>query len=117
MAEMLQTTVVAAGDVPAQTSAVAVTPGTNPDIVVNVVRPALALVVRFCNAFLTTWAGLVVAAMTPAGGRLLYTTDFLHTAAICASLAFPGAAVALIKDLVTIFGKLETKFPLMTGNV
>jgi hypothetical protein len=114
---LLQATVVTAGDIPSTVTALATTPNSFPNIAITVVRPVVALLVRFGNAFGTQWLGLVAASFTPAGGKLLYTNDFLHMAVLCASLAFPGAAVASAKDLVTIFGKLETKFPLLTGNV
>ncbi len=98
--------------------AVAVTQGVNePNIVVKVVTPMLASVVRFVNLFLTTFVGLVIAGMTPAGSKLLYTNDFVHLVLICASLAFPGAALGFFKDLVTVFGKLEGKYPLATGSI
>lgn len=117
--EPLQTTVVAAGAVPSQTSATAPTPGNDPDIVVTVVRPMLAVTIRFINAFLTTLTGLVVAAMASnaAGANVIHATTFWHMVLDCATLSVAGAGVDLLKNLVTIFGKLETKFPLMTGNV
>jgi len=99
------------GDVKAQT------PIGLPNVVLVAVQPIVAIAIRFANVYATTWVGLVVAAMTPEGGKLLYTTDFLHTALLCASLAFPGAAVAFVKDLITVFGKLEGKYPLLTGGV
>jgi hypothetical protein len=98
-------------------SQVVATPHGEPNIVIQAVRPIAAIAIRFANAFATAWVGLILAAMTPVGGKLLYTGDFLHAAAVCASLAFPGAAVSAAKDLVTIFGKLEGKYPLLTGGV
>ena len=86
-------------------------------IVVKVIPPAVALLVRFANTFLTTWLGLVGAAMTPAGATVLKATDFAHLAATCASLSVAAAAVDLAKNLVTVFGKLEGKYPLLTGSV
>lgn len=88
-----------------------------PDLLIQVVSPLLAIGIRFANTFFTTLVGLIVAAMTPAGGALLYTGDFFHLVITCSSLAVPGAALGLIKDLVTIFGKLEGKYPLLTGSV
>ncbi len=97
---------------------VATTPGsTQPDVVLNVVQPVVAITVRFGNLFGTTLVGLLVAAMTPAGGKLLYTGDFLHMVTLCANLSLPVAALGLIKDLVTLFGRLENKYPLLTGKV
>lgn len=88
-----------------------------PNVVVTMIRPARAIVIRFANAFLIQFSGLVLAGLTPAGGSLLYTGNFLHLVMTCASLSLPGAGAGLIKDLVTVFGKLEGKYPLLTGSI
>lgn len=96
----------------------AITDGAHePNIVVTVVQPIAAITIRFVNVFLVQLVGLLIAGMTPAGAKLLYTTDFFHLLLTCASLAVPGAALGFFKDLVTVFGKLEQKYPLLTGNV
>lgn len=95
----------------------AVTPDHHPNLVVTFITPALAILVRFVNVFLVQFVGLLVAAMTPEGGSRLYASDFVHTVIVCASLALPGAGLGLAKDLVTIFGRLEGKYPLLTGSV
>lgn len=114
-APIVATVIAPAGTVPS--GVVAATPDHLPDVVITVVRPLVAISVRFANAFAATWLGLMAAAMTPTGGQLLYTKDFLETALLCASLALPGACIALVKDLITIFGRLESKYPLATGSV
>jgi hypothetical protein len=43
--------------------------------------------------------------------------DFAHLVLKCMSLAVAGAVVLSLKDLVTIFGKLEGKYPLLSGSV
>lgn len=95
----------------------AVTPDHHPNLVVTFITPAMAIGVRFVNTFLVQFVGLLVAAMTPAGGHVLYTHDFLHAVVLCANLALPGAGLGLAKDLVTVFGRLEGKYPLMTGSI
>ncbi len=102
---------------PLTTGTIATTPDHQPNIVVNVVSPLVAILVRFLNLYLTTLVGLVAAGMTPAGGKLLYTSDFVHLVLLCASLALPGAAVGFFKDLVTVFSRLEQAYPLLTGSV
>jgi hypothetical protein len=87
------------------------------DVRMLVIPAIVAITVRFGNTFLAALVGLLVAAMTPLGGKLLYTSDFFTMIVTCSSLALPGAFLGLIKDLVTIFGKLENKYPLLTGNV
>lgn len=96
----------------------ATTPNPNqPNLLVTVISPLMAIAIRFGHAFLTSMVGLLVAGMTPAGGALLYTGDFAHLLVTCANLSLPIAGLGLIKDCVTIFGRLETRFPLSTGSV
>lgn len=117
--EPVQVTVIGTGDGSKLASGIeAVTVGAHePNIVVTVVGPMRAIALRFVNAFLAQLAGLLVAGMTPAGSRLLYTSDFVHLVLVCASLSLPGAGLSFIKDLVTVFGRLEQKYPLLTGSV
>lgn len=112
-------TVIGTGDgaVPIPSGTVLQTPDHQPNVIYESIQPIVAIAVRFANLFLTTFVGLVVAAMTPVGGKLLYTSDFFHLVVVCASLALPGAAIGFFKDLVTIFGKLEQKYPLATGSI
>ncbi len=102
---------------PITTGTVAATPDHQPNIVLTVIPPLVAISVRFANVFFTTLVGLIVAGMTPAGGKLLYTSDFVHLVVLCANLALPGAGVGLLKDIVTIFGRLEAAHPLATGSI
>lgn len=96
------------------TGTVLPTPGAQqPNVVVQVVMPLVAILVRFLSAYLTALVGLVGAGMTPLGGKLLYTTDFYHMVLTCASLAVAGPAFGVLKDFVTIFSGLEKKFPLL----
>lgn len=103
--------------IPTGETVFAVTPDHHPDLAVTFIAPVVAIVVRFINTFLVQFVGLLVAAMTPAGGHVLYTHDFFHAVVLCANLALPGAGLGLAKDLVTIFGRLEGKYPLLTGSV
>ncbi len=105
------------GGAPIQDGQMLKTPDHQPNLIVQVVTPAMAILVRFVNTFLTQLVGLLVAAMTPVGGKLLYTGDFIEALVLCSSLALPGAALGLIKDCITVFARLEQKFPLMTGSV
>lgn len=117
--EPVQVAVIGTGDVKRLPSGTeAVTPGPNqPNLVTNVVQPAVAILVRFVNLFGVQFVGLIVAGMTPAGGKLLYTSDFLHMLVVCANLSLPGALLGMFKDIVTVFGRLEHKYPLATGSV
>lgn len=116
----LPVTIIGTGDggvPPTPSGTVIITPDHQANLVLNVVTPIAAILVRFVNTFLTALVGLVTAGITPVGSHLLYTSDFFHLLLTCASLALPGAGLGLIKDCVTIFGKLEGKYPLATGSV
>jgi hypothetical protein len=114
--DIVPVTVVGTGDGLTQ-NVTAVTPPHQPNVVITIVQPIVAVLVRFLNLFLVTLVGLVVAGMTPEGGKLLYTSDFMHLVWTCAGLALPAAGLGFLKDLVTVFGKLEGKYPLLTGGV
>lgn len=109
-------TVIGTGDGLVQ-GAVAKTPPDQPNIVVNIVTPIMAILVRFANFYGAALLGLLIAGMTPAGGKLLYTGDFFQLVTVCASLALPGALVSSIKDILTITKNLENRWPLLTGGV
>ncbi len=114
--EPVTVTVVASADASRlQQGTVATTPGIHaPNIIVSVVPPILAVAIRFANAFLTALLGILTGAMA---SDIIPASDFLHLVYKCAGLAVAGAGVGLIKDLITIFGRLEQKNPLLTGSV
>lgn len=90
------------------------TPDHLPDVIIKVVSPIAALLVRFINNYLTMLVSLVSAGMAT---DIIPAADFIHLVIACAKLSLATAGLALLKDLVTIFGKLEGKFPLLTGSV
>lgn len=102
------------------------TPAGQPNASIQVVGPLVALFVRFGHLYFLTLSGIIGGAITAhalAGSDttqqqlLIHYADFgdLVWKSAQLSLAVPG--VGLIKDLVTIFGKLEQRFPFLTGNV
>lgn len=86
------------------------TPAGQPDLIVTYIGPVLAILVRFVNTFLTILVGLVSAGMTT---NIIPAHDFVELVWKCAQLSVAGAGFGLLKDLVTVFGKLEQKFPLL----
>lgn len=92
----------------------ALTPDHKPNLIVNMVSPALAITIRFVNAYVTTLLGLVTVGVTT---DAFPAPDFLHLVIKCLGLSLAGPAVALLKDVVTILGRLERKYPLGTGAV
>lgn len=100
------------GAIPSGT--VVTTPGHQPNLIVQVVTPIAAIAIRFTNTFLTSLIGIVTGAMST---DVIQASDFLHLVYKCAGLAIAGATIGLLKDLVTVFGKLEGKYPLATGSI
>lgn len=109
-------TVVGTGDgsrLPSGTEAE--TPGSHqPNLITLVVPPLLAVMIRAVNTFLSVWLGLVLGGMAT---DVIPATDFLELAGKCAGLTLAGVVIGVAKDFVTIFTKLEQKYPLLTGNV
>lgn len=97
----------------------AVTPSKNtPNIIVtSVISPLVAVLIRFIHLYLTTLVGLITAGVTPLADNLIAYTDFMTLVTGCMLLAIPGPAIGALKDIITIFGRLEGKFPLLTGNI
>jgi hypothetical protein len=92
----------------------ATTPEQHANLLITVVSPLMALLIRFINSYLTILVGLVAAGMS---SDVIPAKDFGDLVLRCAGLSLAGAGLGALKDLVTIFGKLESKFPLLTGNV
>lgn len=108
-------TAVTTGDASRLSDLVIETPGTHqPNLIVQAIPPLLALAVRFAKTFGVAWLGIVTGAMS---STILPFTDFQDLAVKACGLSLAGAVVGLVKDLITVFGRLEQKYPLLTGNV
>lgn len=106
---------------PIPNGTVAVTPGAMPDVVVNIISPVIAISVRFINLFLASLLGFLTLKMFPAGNNAVLQAiqglDFWHLIVTGSSMALAPAGYGLVKDLITIFGRLERKYPLATGSI
>lgn len=89
------------------------TPDHQPNLVVQVIRPSVAVLVRAGNVFLNTLLGGL--GLTIAGTQVqsLAWASWKGALVIAAS----AAIVNTIQSLVTIFGDLEKKHPLLTGSI
>lgn len=106
---------VTGGPAPLTTGTEVVTPGAHqPNGILMVVTPLVAIAIRFGNMYLTVLVGLVAAGMT---SDAIPSTDFFHLVKTCAGLSLAGPGLGVLKDCLTIFTRLEGKFPLLTGNV
>jgi len=102
------------GGSPLTTGTVGTTPDHQPNLVVNVVTPLMAIAIRFLHNYVLLMVTLVGAGMTT---DKIPARDFAHLLMWSAELSVAGAAFGLLKDLVTVLGRLENKFPLLTGSV
>lgn len=96
------------------TSGVVKTEGLQPNLLVNVVNPLVAILVRFGHTLGTLMVGIITAGMV---SDVLPVEEFTDLFWVALKLSFSGAAVGAIKDVITILGKLEGKFPLLSGGV
>lgn len=114
--EPVTVAVIGTGDVSRLASGTeATTPGPHePNLVVQIVTPLMAIAIRFLNAYFTMLVGLVTAGMAT---DIIPASDFGQLVIACAKLSVAGAGLGALKDIVTIFGRLEGKYPLSTGNV
>ncbi len=111
---MIDTGTTPGGGSPLTTGTQASTPDHQPNIVLDMVKPVVALVIRFVNVYVGMVVGLLGTAMT---SNAIPAPDFWHLIVKCMGLAIGGAVVLMLKDVVTIFGKLERDHPLLTGSV
>ncbi len=82
----------------------------------KVVTPLVALLVRFGFMFFTSLAASLTGGAM-AGQNIIVWHDFQELLYKAAVLAIITAAIDLVKNLGTIFTRLEQTHPLMTGNV
>jgi len=101
---------------PLKTGDVAQTPDHLPNLVIRVISPVIAIVVRAVVAFLTAATGVLTAAGL-GGGKIFGAID-LHGILVLAGWVGVCAAIPITgKNLLTIFLGLEKKFPLWTGTI
>lgn len=103
------------GVAPTPSGTIATTPGTQPNLIINVIGPFMAIFVRFVTLFLTTFLGLMTAAGV--GDKIFIATDLKSIAIACAWASLSVAGMGTIKNAVTVFGRLEGKWPLATGSI
>lgn len=108
-------TLVGTGDgAPMANGQVVNTPDHQANLVVQVVTPLMAIIIRFANAYLTALVGLLIGGPTTG---LIPASDFWHLIVVSSGLALAGPIVGAIKDVITILTGLERKYPIETGNV
>ncbi len=102
------------GVAPIPSGTVAQTPDHQPNLLVQVVPPVIAVIVRAVSLFLTTFVGLLTAAGVGIDG---FSGDFHQVVGKCVTASLVVAGMGTLKNLVTIFGRLEGKWPIATGSI
>jgi hypothetical protein len=101
---------------PIMSGTLATTPANQPNLLINVVPPVLAVTVRFIHLFLTTFVGLLTVAGV-GGADTFGAVNFNEVFRTCAIGGLSVAGMGALKDIITIFGRLEGKYPLVTGSI
>lgn len=85
----------------------------------NVIRPAIALVVGFIHQFGTTFLACLTAAGLGVGVGALVNVHAPMEEVIkgAAWVALISAGLDLVKNVVSFFGELRNKYPLLTGSI
>ena len=101
---------------PTPDKTIAVTPDHQPNLLVQVVTPIVAITVRAINLFLVAFsAALTVAGI--GGDKILPVADMEHAITLGLWMGLSAAGVGTVKNLITVFGRLEGKYPLGTGSI
>lgn len=96
-----------------------VTPAGQPNIISIVVGPLAAMAVRFGHLFFVAASGVVTTGLGQQATDYVIVpftdfSDLLMKAAVAGAIT---AVVGALKDMATLFLKLEQKYPFLTGSV
>ena len=96
-------------------------PSDQPNLYVKVITPILAIGIRALNLFLLTFSAVLSAEGLAATGfdptNVIKIADFKQAVMVAAWLGFLSAFVGTVKNLITVFGQLEGKYPLASGSI
>ena len=89
------------------------TPPGQPDIVVKVITPIVAIIIRAAKAYLQTLLGLLSASAFGMASTVLPAGDFLHTLKICAGLSVASGVMSLLTNVSVLLTALGDRFPIL----
>lgn len=87
------------------------TPFGRPDVLVKVVTPIAAILVRAAKTYMQTLLGLLSAAGLGMASSTLPPGDFLHTLKICAGLSIGSGVMSLLTNITLLLTALGDRFP------
>lgn len=89
------------------------TPLDQPDIVVTVITPLVAILIRASKAYLQTLLGLLSASAFGMASSVLPAGDFLHTLKVCAGLSVASGVMSLLTNVSILLTALGDRFPIL----
>lgn len=89
------------------------TPQGQPDIVVTVITPVVAILIRASKAYLQTLLGLLAAGGLGMASDTLPAGDFMHTLKVCAGLSVASGVMSLLTNISVLLTALGDKFPIL----
>lgn len=87
------------------------TPFGHPDILVKVITPLAAILIRAAKAYLQTLVGLLGAGALGMASNTLPPGDFFHTLKICAGLSVAAGVMSILTNLLLFLTNLGDSFP------
>lgn len=89
------------------------TPYGQPDVVIKVITPIVAILVRAAKAYMQTLVGLLAAGGLGLATDTLPAGDFLHTLKVCAGLSVASGVMSLLTNVSVLLTALGDRFPIL----
>jgi hypothetical protein len=89
------------------------TPGGHADILITVITPLVAILIRAAKAYLQTLVGLLSAAGLGMASTTLPPGDFIHTLGVCAGLSIAAGVMSLLTNILFLLTELGDKIPIL----
>jgi hypothetical protein len=89
------------------------TPRGQPDIVVTVITPLVAILIRAAKAYIQTLVGLLAAGGLGMASSTLPAGDFVHTLKVCAGLSVASGVMSLLTNVSVLLTALGDRFPIL----
>ncbi len=89
------------------------TPPGQPDIVITVITPLVAIFIRAAKAYLQTLLGLLAAGGLGMASSTLPPGDFMHTLKVCAGLSVASGVMSLLTNISVLLTALGDRFPIL----
>lgn len=92
---------------------VVVTPPGQPNIIIRVITPFVAIFMRAVKTYFQTLLGLMSAYATGAASSTLPVGDFMHTLRVCAGLSVGAAVMSVLMNIPLLLTDLGERFPVL----